>query len=173
MTTDEGRRGSTTRLAEEFGRLFRLAQLLKSAAAREDQSGVQDRSAFLLLPLLLAGPQRPSAIADAVRADPSTVSRQTAELVQHGLVERQPDPSDGRAFLLAITPEGTRVCADNRARRQELLDRALAGWSDEDLGTLATLLGRFNEDVEAQHDARVPPPRERAGRDLSTTRGTP
>src|SRR6478609_2759565 len=51
---------------------------------------------FLLVKLAHTGPQRASALADLVGADPSTVSRQVASLVKAGFVDRQADPNDGR-----------------------------------------------------------------------------
>jgi DNA-binding MarR family transcriptional regulator len=129
---------------------------MKAAAAREGRDGLgHDRSAMLLLFPLMHGPQRPGALAELSHADPSTISRQVAELVRRGLVRREPDPSDGRASLLAITEAGREVCEQVRKLRRDLLAAAVTGWTDDELGMLASLLGRFNGALGAAYG---PPP---------------
>jgi DNA-binding MarR family transcriptional regulator len=161
VAVDDERRALGRRLADEVGRLVRLGHAARAAVAARGAApvpAVGDRSAVLLLfPLLVHGPQRASALADAVHADPSTVSRQTAELVRHGLVRREEDPTDRRARLLALTDAGREVCERVRATRGDLLAAALATWSREDLGTLATLLHRLNEDLAADLGVAVRP----------------
>ena len=58
---------------------------------------------------LNAAPQRRlrmRALADRVVLSRTRVSRLVDELVGEGLVERQPDPSDGRSAFAVITPRG-------------------------------------------------------------------
>jgi DNA-binding MarR family transcriptional regulator len=40
-----------------------------------------------------------------------------AGLVEHGYVERTPDPEDARAGILTATPAGVEVLAESRRRR--------------------------------------------------------
>jgi DNA-binding MarR family transcriptional regulator len=151
------RAASEEQLATEVSTLLRLMHPVKAAAAREGGPGVgHDRSAMLLLFPLMHAPQRPGALAEISHADPSTISRQVAELVRHGLVRREPDPSDGRASLLAITDAGREVCERVRTMRRELLATAVAGWTDSELGTLAVLLNRFNGALGAAYCPPVP-----------------
>jgi DNA-binding MarR family transcriptional regulator len=139
------RAATEEQLATEVSTLLRLMHPVKAAATRAGGLGVgHDRSAMLLLFPLIQGPQRPGALAELSHADPSTISRQVAELVRRGLVRREPDPSDGRASLLAITDAGREVCERVRTLRRELLASAVAGWTDAELGSLAELLSRFN-----------------------------
>jgi DNA-binding MarR family transcriptional regulator len=139
------RAASEEQLATEVSTLLRLIHPLKAAAAREGGAVVgHDRSAMLLLFPLMSAPQRPGSLAELAHADPSTISRQVAELVRGGLVRREPDPSDGRASLLAITDSGREVCAQMRRLRRELLAAAVAGWTDTEVATFGELLNRFN-----------------------------
>jgi DNA-binding MarR family transcriptional regulator len=139
------RAASEEQLATEVSTLLRLIHPLKAAAAREGAPVAgHDRSAMLLLFPLMQGPQRPGALAELSHADPSTISRQVAELVRRGLVRREPDPSDGRASLLAITDSGRAVCEHVRRLRRDLLATAVAGWTDTELATFGELLNRFN-----------------------------
>ncbi|MGW1993212.1 MarR family winged helix-turn-helix transcriptional regulator [Embleya sp. NPDC001921] len=103
---------------------------------------------LLLAYLALEGPRRVTDLAAMTYLDVSTVSRQIASLVQRGLVERRPDPSDGRGTLLAVTDAGNQAFEIYRSRRQAELDRVTRDWSAEERRTLVRLLGRFNDDLE-------------------------
>jgi DNA-binding MarR family transcriptional regulator len=115
---------------------------------------VPDRSAMMLLFPLMREPQRPGTLAELSHADPSTISRQVAELVRRGLVERAADPSDGRASLLAITPAGRALCERLGTVRRQMLATAVSAWTDAELATFAGLLARFND---ALGDTYCPP----------------
>ena len=56
--------------------------------------------------LVLRGPMRAQALAEALRLDKSTVTRVVDALVRKAYVERLPDPDDARAQSLRITPAG-------------------------------------------------------------------
>src|SRR5829696_6019412 len=117
----EDRLAAEEQLATAVSTLLRLMHPLKAAVREGAPGGGHDRSALLLLFPLVHGPCRPGVLAEQSHADPSTISRQVAELVRRGLVERQADPSDGRASLLAITDAGREVCEQVRTLRRELL----------------------------------------------------
>lgn len=119
---------------------------VQAAAARGDN---MERACFaLLVELADRGPRRTTALAEAVLADTSTVSRQVGQLVQLGYVERQPDPGDGRASQLAATDLGMRHVREGRARRNEMFARLLSGWSVADRRRLVELLERLNDDFD-------------------------
>lgn len=122
--------------------IVRLVQLLKTGAHAQ---GGTDRSALLLLvPLLRAGSMRLGTLADMKHADPSTVSRQVAELVRTGLVTSDPDPADGRARCLTLTQAGHQLAQQLLDDRCEAARRALAGWSDAKMARFVALLREFN-----------------------------
>lgn len=140
------------RTADSVGiELIRLVKLLdrKHAHHRAENPDAVERPTYLLLVHLVKdGPQRAGTLADAVHSDPSTVSRQIAQLVRLGLVERTADPQDGRATLLAATAEGHRVFEENRRTRTERIAALLADWDPDDRHRFAELLGRFTSDFE-------------------------
>lgn len=72
-----------------------------------------------------------------------TMSRQVAALEQLGLVQRRPDPDDGRGALVSLTGEGRDAFARARARRHAWIDSLMAGFSDAEAHTFAQLLRRF------------------------------
>lgn len=136
------------------GELVRLNRLLERAQARFSAhfaDGVERAAFILLVHLVKDGPRRLSTLADAVHSDVSTVSRQIAQLVRLGLVERRPDPSDGRASLLAATDDGRRAFEEKRAHRNRNMAEILSGWDAHDQATLTRLLARFNDDYERHH----------------------
>jgi DNA-binding MarR family transcriptional regulator len=172
------RAAAEEQLATEMSTLLRLIHPLKAAAARDGGAGLgQDRSAMLLLFPLMEGPQRPGALAELCYSDPSTISRQVAELVRRDLVRREPDPSDGRASLLAITDAGREVCERVRTLRRALLAAAVASWTDAELTNFAGLLSRFNGGLGTAYcppPARTAPTRTALTRMLTTiAAGTP
>jgi DNA-binding MarR family transcriptional regulator len=55
-----------------------------------------DRSAYgILCRLADEGPQRLGVLAGAFKLDPSTITRQVQQLVEHGLTRRETDPPTG------------------------------------------------------------------------------
>ena len=80
--------------------------------------------------------------------DQSTVSRMVAALVAHGLIERRLDPGDKRASCLAITPAGRAALDEAQAWQSEVLGRALAGWTPDEVAALSAGIGRFTHNLD-------------------------
>ncbi|MTD57672.1 MarR family winged helix-turn-helix transcriptional regulator [Amycolatopsis pithecellobii] len=139
-------------VADELGvqmvRFIRALNKAKSQVGKQGPDGIERAAYAILFHLIHDGPQRTSKLADALHAEISTISRQSSALVQHGLVERQADPVDGRACLLAPTSEGLRVFEENRRQRNKWLATVLADWPEEDRQTLNRLLHRLNSGIE-------------------------
>ena len=134
-------------LSEQLPRFMRLAHAVKTQLASTDN---RDRAALVLLfPLARLGPLRQGALADLVHADPSTVSRHVAVLVEQGLVRRVADEADGRATRLVVTDAGHTALDALRGEREAHLDRVTAGWSASELATFTTLFGRLLDDIAA------------------------
>jgi DNA-binding MarR family transcriptional regulator len=114
------------------------------------QGETLDTGSFWLLKALSAsGPLRVTDLAVCASLDASTVSRHVAQLHSAGLIERTPDPIDGRAQRVKLSDAGAdRIEAALRARRV-LLEKSLASWDPRDLDQLDQLLRRFAADVEA------------------------
>ena len=114
------------------------------------QGETLDTGSFWLLKNLAAsGPLRVTDLALCANLDASTVSRHVAQLHSAGLIERTPDPVDGRAQRVKLSDAGAdRIQAALRARRV-LLEKSLESWDPRDLDQLDRLLTRFAADVEA------------------------
>ena len=145
-------------LSEQVPRFMRLVHALKTQAAKNDSG---DRAALVLLfPLVRLGPLRQGALAELVHADPSTVSRHVAALVERGLVQRVADESDGRASRLHVTDAGHTALDAFRRDRENHFAQVTAGWDTADLTALTSLLSRFLDDMSATslgvNDACIP-----------------
>jgi DNA-binding MarR family transcriptional regulator len=152
LVDNEQSRGQHFDEAEELVRqVMRFALLMKRATSRfvsQQSDGIEQAAYFLLGVLATNGPQRTTALAEAVHSDTSTVSRQVGALVRHGLVERQADPADGRACLLAATAEGQRCFEHQRTARTQQIADVLGHWSPDELHAVAESLGRLNGEFE-------------------------
>jgi DNA-binding MarR family transcriptional regulator len=135
----------TALLSAEVVRLVRASHGMRAQLHATKPDGIEWAGSMLLFHLCKDGPQRSSALAAAVCVDPSTVSRQIADLVDLGLVERRADPRDGRATLLAATEAGEERHRQVHERRDHALAVMLADWSDSDVAALAGLLRRLND----------------------------
>jgi DNA-binding MarR family transcriptional regulator len=71
------------------------------------------------------GPQSVSDLAQAERIRPQSMAQTVGDLEADGLVERRPDPSDGRRALVELTEEGRRALAADRRRREGWLASAI------------------------------------------------
>lgn len=169
---DPGRLDRADELGHQLIRFIRLVSRVGSHIAAGQKDGVETAAYALLACLVMEGPQRTTALADAVHSDISTVSRQSATLVRLGLLERRPDPQDGRACLLAATPEGERVFEHNRRQRDAHIAQMLSGWDAADVRKLTGLLGRLNTDFEAYRGALLGERRETHA-EATTTEGDP
>jgi DNA-binding MarR family transcriptional regulator len=134
-------------LARQLMRLMRQAKASWPTGVTGNH-GLERSAHFLVAYLIHQGPLRTGALAEAVHHDPSTVSRQVAYLVQQGLVERRPDPQDGRAWVLAATDDGERMFEHYKQQRNEYLVTMLAKWQHDEVLQLTDLLDRFNTDFE-------------------------
>jgi len=148
---------STTQLADELLRFVRLGARAKSMLNTGDL-GAEFSALMLLFPLRDLGPLRVTDLAEVKQADPSTISRQVAQLVKAGLARREADQVDGRASRLAITEAGLDACRQMHESRHALLSEALGDWPAERVATFADLFREFNSSVEAhlRSDAGAP-----------------
>lgn len=154
---------TTSRLAEELQRFHRLVTRAKSMLDLGDL-GAEFSALLLLVPLRTMGSLRVTDLAEIKKADPSTISRQVAQLVKVGFARREADPADGRASRLAITEAGVAACEQLNERRQAWLRESLSEWPANRVATFVELFEEFNSSVEARlnDDRAGTPPRENA-----------
>lgn len=131
-------------LERELAVFLRRARASSGELARAVHPDMEPAAYGLLVRLADAGPQRATDLAGYFGVGKATMSRQLRTLESLGLVTRTPDPDDGRAWLVRLTPEGrarfTRVREARRARYM----RELASWDRGEIAELARLLHRLN-----------------------------
>src|SRR5262249_12080699 len=84
----------------ELGLLSRGAGVLSAEVARDVHPELEPGPYGLLVRLDEAAPARSSDLAGYFGVGKATISRQLKALEELGLIEREPDPADGRAHLL-------------------------------------------------------------------------
>lgn len=113
-------------------------------------------ASYLMLSWLMThGPQRSSAMAEAFGIDKGAISRQLQHLVDLELVDRSPDPDDGRATLVSAASRAADRMAAVADERRRWLDERLGDWSEEDLSTFVDLLRRYNRALDAHPSERA------------------
>lgn len=119
------------------------------------QAPVQDE---LTLPEMSAltrldrtGPATPSALARAEQITPQAMGATLGGLARRGLVERRPDPGDGRRAVISLTGAGRQAVHSKRSARTEQLANALSeGFTREELQVLmaaAPLISRLGGSI--------------------------
>ena len=112
---------------------------------------------MLLATLVKRGPLRQSELATCSFLDPSTISRHVAHLVRTQLVERRPDPADGRAVQLVPTVAGLRAYDRLAEQRDKWLAEVLSTWDPADTRLLVDLMRRLNDTFSHTVLAHLPP----------------
>ncbi|GAA2815552.1 hypothetical protein GCM10010470_58770 [Saccharopolyspora taberi] len=143
---DEGidRRTAAEAIERELVMMFRRARNVSSMVAEQVHPDLDPASYSLLLMVDEHGPLRGMDVADRTRLDKSTVSRQIATLVELDLLERVPDPDDGRARRIQLSELGRARLEQVRNQRRRHLHGQFASWTTQDLKDMARLLNKLN-----------------------------
>src|ERR1700710_355997 len=129
--------------------IVRTSRALRQEAAAE--TGLSPSATAALATINRSGPLTPSELAESERVKRPSMTRTLACLEREGLVERTPDPTDGRSFLVAINDAGRERMTLLRRRKSAYLARRLRELSPEEVETLARaaeLLERMGEDEQ-------------------------
>lgn len=124
---------------------------------RSDGDTIDPGTFWLLKMISRHGPLRITALAAATRLDTSTVSRHVAQFERAGLVDRTPDPADGRAQLVGISADGQHELDQAFGRRREVLESTLADWAADDIAEFERLLTKFVAGIDAAATERLQP----------------
>jgi DNA-binding MarR family transcriptional regulator len=103
---------------------------------QEVGSELRAPNASALTTIELHGPLTPSELADIERVKRPTATRMLRHLEEEGLVERTPDPNDGRSALITLTGEGQERLRRLRQRKNAYLARRMRELDADEVVTL-------------------------------------
>jgi DNA-binding MarR family transcriptional regulator len=129
--------------------IVRTSRALRQEAAGE--SGLSPTQTAVLASINRSGPLTPSELAEIERVKRPTMTRTLGCLEREGLIERTPDPADGRSSLVAVNDAGRERLARLRRRKSAYLERRLRRLDRDEVATLAraaALLERMREDEQ-------------------------
>lgn len=86
-------------------------------------------------------------LAERLDVEPITACRIVDRLEEAGLVERQRDPEDRRAWRLVLTPKAEPIVAKLRTLAEEMAGGAFEGLSEEEIMAMRTGLARVRDNV--------------------------
>jgi DNA-binding MarR family transcriptional regulator len=141
-----------TQLTDSAARLrmaiVRTARRLRQEAASE-ATGLTPTSTAALATIERHGPLTPSELAELERVRRPTVTRTLGCLDRERLIERMPDPADGRSTLISVNAAGREQLRRLRGRKNAYLARRmrdLPAAEVEALDRAATILERMLEE---------------------------
>jgi len=135
------------RLALAVGRLNRRI--------RSSTGGLSHGQLSALSTIVRRGPLRPSEIAGIEKAAAPTVTRVVSDLEARGLVERTPDPDDGRSFFVSGTEAGVSLLIEARSDRARAVAAILAELTPEQVAALRDALPALEDAAQVPHPAEA------------------
>ncbi|HWU03325.1 MAG TPA: MarR family transcriptional regulator, partial [Novosphingobium sp.] len=93
---------------------------------------------------------RQGELADTIGVEGPTLVRLLDQLGTAGLVERQPDPLDGRAKTLHITQEGRLLATKVESVLHDMRDQLFADVSDADIEATLRTLGALDRALKRE-----------------------
>ncbi len=121
--------------------LLRLAKVIHKRST-DERLGIKLRQLMLLSYLRKGAPALQQQLCESLWLDPNNCVLLLNELEEMGYIERRRDPADRRRHMVDITDDG-RVALERAERAQEEIgDELLSALSDEERGTLRSLLSR-------------------------------
>ncbi|WP_235547984.1 MULTISPECIES: MarR family winged helix-turn-helix transcriptional regulator [unclassified Nocardioides] len=136
-------------LEQEVGVMIRRIRRVIGERARSVHPELQSSSYLMLTWLNQHGAQRASAMAESFGIDKGAISRQVQHLLDLGLVDRSPDPADGRATLVSVTADAAVRIAEVNEDRRRWLDDRLGDWPEQDLSEFVRMLASYNAALDA------------------------
>ncbi|MFE3943129.1 MarR family winged helix-turn-helix transcriptional regulator [Streptomyces sp. NPDC059118] len=133
-TTPTGRRAAPSAEPEAEQLAAQLAdvvgRLLRRLRSTSSEGLLTPTQRSVLARLDREGPSTTAALARAEYVRPQSMRLTLGALESQGLVERAPDPEDGRKSVMSLTESGTATLAEVRAAKRDWLAQALAAGLD-------------------------------------------
>ncbi|MFI0819918.1 MarR family winged helix-turn-helix transcriptional regulator [Streptomyces sp. NPDC021098] len=145
--TSPGMSASSVRAAHEIRVV--VGRLRRRLRETYDMEGLTPTQTSVLSRLSKDGPASASGLAAAERVRPQSIALTLGVLDERGLIDRRPDPDDGRRQVISVSEAGHAFIEDNRRAGEEWLARSLeTGFTEDErqaiISSLA-LLDRLND----------------------------
>jgi DNA-binding MarR family transcriptional regulator len=136
-------------------RIFDLQRAVRCVAAMNVRG--QDTGVALqgVLRFVGEGESRATQLAERLGVSAPVLSRHIAELEEHGYVVRRPDPLDGRAQLIALSPSGIEKLRAIEDQRTATLQGLLLDWTEDDAEETAHTLRKLAESLRTAARAKT------------------
>ncbi len=131
------------RLVDEFADFG--PSYMRWVRSRLQDCGLTYARMRLLGALHCGGPQIMSNISDELGVTRRNVTALVDALEEEGLVRRRPHPTDRRATVIELTPDGERTVGEMYDAHREAVSELFSGLSKEDQRDLIRLLGCLRE----------------------------
>jgi DNA-binding MarR family transcriptional regulator len=95
-------------------------------------------------------PVSPSELVEHTSSDSPKVARAVGYLAEQRLIERVPDPQDGRRAILRLTTKGARVNADIDTLSQAVEARVLSALTESDRQVFYAVLDKIEASIDQQ-----------------------
>ena len=140
------------------------AMLIRWLRAADPSPVLSGPQASALAVVVYSGRIRMSDLARLEEVSRPTITNLAAELQRLGLIERKPDPGDGRVGWLSATELGRRILAEGQARRIAPLAKAIQNLPEAERAALADGLALLRRLLPSPSRSEAPemPPRPRS-----------
>ncbi len=133
--------------------IVRTARRLRQEAAGSGTE-LTPTAASALATVERHGPLTPSELAEIERVKRPTATRTLRVLSEAGLIDRAPDPADGRSALVSVNATGRERLRRLRGRKNAYLARRMRDLPPEDVETLERAAGILEGILEGPRAAR-------------------
>jgi len=147
----DDRQEAVRQLESAFSLLFTQLRRAYAQAAEAVSPGMMPGTFKVLTVIDHIGPVSASTLAERMEQDKGLISRAVTELEGLGLIERTPDPTDGRIRLITLSALGHERYDSVRFPFVDRLEAAMNAWPIESIERLTGLL-------QALASGIVPPP---------------
>jgi DNA-binding MarR family transcriptional regulator len=128
--------------------IVRTARRLRQEAAGAGGAELTPTAVSALATVERHGPLTPSELAEIERVKRPTATRTLRVLERAGLVDRTPDPDDGRSALIGVNGAGRERLRRLRGRKNAYLARRMRALPSADLETLARAAALLEQILE-------------------------
>ncbi|WP_040790728.1 MarR family winged helix-turn-helix transcriptional regulator [Nocardia paucivorans] len=133
-----------------LGELFHVGRVLRANLIHTDAGQLLPGGLGVLSALETTGPCRQVDLAAGLCITPSAMSRHITDLAAAGYISRQADPSDGRATLVQVTPEGRELLYRVRDLHTQHLQETLTDWTEEDAEQAYRFMRRLRDSLNSR-----------------------